>query len=239
VPQGPGQHKQLLEGDPGVPLLVRTCKRLITRECLVVIVTPHEAIRKCIFDNLPNECISHQIDFIDVGQPLLLVDTIAATERHWTAGETNIGLMADVFFSDQAMRTILDTPAAGTRWFGRARPSRITGGSAELFGWSWSDPQDTPAILAGLRRAREHADSLPAERDMLGTPLGGLWQLHRGALGLPLTKEAEPAGNWVEINDFTDDWDTPENYQKWQDAYRRRIICQPRFTCQIKNPPSS
>jgi hypothetical protein len=227
------------------PLIVRTCKQLLERDIPAVVVTPHEPIVRCLEANLPNEMAAGRVSVLDVGQPKLFAETALASASSWPVNDVIIGLMGDCYFSLAAMDTIqgfATRPPVGTAWFGRDRPSRVTGNEAggEIFGWLHVDPDDTEHILHGLRVAIDDANSKPAERDMIGTPLGSPWQFRRATLGLPLMRD--PGGEaWVEINDFTDDFDTPENYKKWLDAYRRRIIRQPRFTCLKKqpSPPSS
>jgi hypothetical protein len=210
-----GQFKQLLPID-GEPLVARTVRQLLG--CSVVVVTPHKEVKQAVIS----------ANLLDVGTPPLLVDTIAATLPHADNG-LNLGLMADCYFSTRAMDTMLS--AEGLRFFGRWGPSYITGNraSGELFGWSWRHPEDTPTLVGAIEAAKAQADADPAVRDQAGTPHGGLWQLYRGSVGLPLDASAIE-GHLEQINDFTDDFDTPENYDSWLAAYRKRIILQPRFT---------
>jgi hypothetical protein len=228
---GPGKGKetdivkQLLPAD-GEPVLVRTVRQLKARGLGCTIVTPHQAIKQAMMAEFTDDVIDHFIDFLDAGSPPLLVDTIAATTRFWA--ERNIGLMGDVWFSDRAM-DIITTPG-GFHFYGRIGFSHITKGQAELFAWSW-DSTCFASVTQALRASQEQSAALqPDEVDGAGWNHGGLWQLYRGCAGLPLVGHArDDSGLWVEISDFTDDFDTPEQYRTWQRQYARRIIHQGRM----------
>lgn len=226
-----GFHKHLLS-DGEQPVILRTVKQLLARDIGPIIVTPHEPIRNCVEGNMPNECAGGHVAFLNVGQPELWADTALATMAQHTVAGPVIGIMADVFFSDLAMDTIAEVArtATGPMWFGRAYPSRITGGDAEIFAWSHRHPEDASQIVAGLEVAAEDARAKNAGRDMLGTPMGSPWQARRATLGRPLVQDPDPSTAWVEINDFTDDWDDDAHYTRWQAAYRKRIIRQPKFS---------
>lgn len=236
---GPGaeipatEHKQLLEAG-GVPIIVRTCRQLRERDCAVVVVTPHQDIVDAIREHLPNYCIDHSVDFMDVGQPKLLVETIEKSAPEWTEG-LNIGLMGDTYFTDSAMDVMLR--AKEMMFFGRPFPSIITGNMAqgEIFAWTWNMPEDEKVMRTAINLSIEDADSKPGERDKAGTPLGGLWQLYRGCVGDPLVQPyLIVRKKWRTLNDFTDDFDTPQNYTTWLQRYGRRIVKQPKIDLEAR-----
>jgi hypothetical protein len=232
---GPGgaipikRHKQLLHIPGDGPLICRTVNQCLRRGISPRIITPHQPIKDAIYEAFTNHCIAHFVDFLDVGTPQLLVETIAASARAVRPHELEgpiIGLLGDCFYSDDAMDQIVRSQEK--RFFGRPGISYITGGRAELFAWTWNHAKDWAIQEQAIAAAIEQANADPAKRDAAGTPYGGLWQLYRGMVGLPLDSDIVE-DHFVTIDDFTDDFDTPEEYQAWCARYSRRMISQQKY----------
>lgn len=153
--------------------------------------------------------------------PVADMKDIAALERHYAlphfmacrarwndAGRTVI-VLGDVYFTTEAMDRICNDDR-GVRFYGRSRASETTGTPwGELFAISF-DPDDHSAIDAAYEALR----STCGERTIRG------WQLYRHLNGLPpyVTDCRNPIADndrFVEIDDFTDDFDFPSDYDNW------------------------
>jgi hypothetical protein len=222
-----GQYKQLLEVD-GEPLIVRTIRQLRARDCDVVVVTPHDVLVAAIL-GCPRRGTDPQISIVEVGTPNLFVETVARSAPKWADG-LNLGLLGDCFFSEYCMDKMV--AAKEMMFFGRPFPSSITGNcaSGEPFGWVWRHPHDWHRTMDAIKASVEQANANPEQRDMMGTPLGSLWQLYRGCVGYPLEHDVSLSRErFFVVNDFTDDFDTMENFENWKLRYDRRIIRQARI----------
>ena len=217
--------KQLLPIE-GTPVICRTIQQCLDRHVRPVVITPHQPIKDAVNDAFTDFCISHTVDFLDVGSPYLLVETIAASLPAIRPHEQNgtiIGLLGDCFYSEWCMDQI--TASDDLRFFGRMDGSVITGGCGELFAWTWNHGKNWLQQAHAIQMAIEEAAADPETRNQAGTPYGGLWQLYRGSVGIPLDVH-DCEHHFQTIYDFTDDFDTPEDYARWTERYSRRMIKQ-------------
>jgi len=130
-----------------------------------------------------------------------LAETALKTRPLWK-GRT-VWLLGDVFFTRQAIRTILGSHSLVT-FFGRMGRNLYTGKLGELFAAGFSEQGYAP-----LENAIE-----VAYRDALNGGKGMLWQVYRALAGFPLSKHEYAPGFLKEILDLTDDIDTPEDYHR-------------------------
>ena len=153
------------------------------------------------------------------------MDDAAALQRHyasphfmacqprWNLAGRTIVVLGDVYFTDCAMRTICMDTARGVRFYGRAGASALTGTAwGELFAISFY-PEDHASIVATVTAIRDSgwADSIRG------------WQLYRQLNRLPLHTHTFAANDrFVEINDFTDDFDFPADYDTWTANWQRQ-----------------
>jgi len=158
-----------------------------------------------------------------------LVETIHVTADLWRSDSITIGVFGDVCFSEATMDK-LATLCGGIRFFGRKSGSPITGGPPEVFGFSCS-PDRSSAFHAAIQRAIIDAEKMdPVWADggyrVLSTEPGSIWQPYRFLIGVdPYAREFERQ-LWVECNDWTDDFDTPERYRQYIETYAKRWIKQ-------------
>lgn len=148
-----------------------------------------------------------------------------ACQMRWNAVGRTVVVLGDVFFTEQAMRTICHDTVRGVRFYGREQASVITGTPyGELFAISFY-PEDHDTIVQAFAEITERYNN---------TVRG--WQLYRHLNGLPLEMTQNALADndrFVEINDFTDDFDFPSDYETWmarlesfrrkQNAERRRL----------------
>jgi hypothetical protein len=226
-----GAFKQLCEVD-GEPIILRMVKA-IGEVVPVTVVTPHAPIVQVLRDNLTDEFIAHWLDILDMGSPPLLTETLRNTARVWD--KTNIALLGDCWYSDRALRTIVDNIEAGElKFYGRREMSGLTLNGPEIFAWQWplTDMERMIQSIDGAKKQFE--DSKRQPYDKKGWPHGSAWQLYRGMFGIPLEEHIFDAdvnvqkatSAWVEINDFTDDFDMEEKFKYWKEQYARRLFCE-------------
>jgi hypothetical protein len=139
-------------------------------------------------------------------------DKFLSSAELWSADDPTIVLYGDVFFTEAAMETILSFAGAEFAFFGRPRPSQCTGHLwQEMF------------ALVIPPGSREHLQRTMLEvRDMLDEGQirrGGGWECYRHACGLTpvcvYAVRSDVANHFVEIDDFTDDFDSPYDYEQW------------------------
>jgi len=192
----------------GEPLLYRTCRQLRERDVFPVIVAFDERLRV------------EGAQFWSPDQPTRwLVETIGAS-RSLCDDRRTIGLFGDCWFSDHAMNVMCS--CTGLQFFGRYRPSMLTGGPSECFGFAFDAPDKVrvfDAIEAGI------ADAVEKDAGVHGSPTepGAIWQPYRRLCGLDMYDHQVPA-HWIDIDDWTDDFDTPERYERWITRFERRWI---------------
>lgn len=131
----------------------------------------------------------------------------SSTRPFWSEHGRTILLLGDVYFTDEAIRAIAAGSPTAYRVFGRYRASKVTGTPyGEIFAASWG-PARLEAMdvhLAEVERLRRAGES----RRPPGWLLLRLWQ------GTPVQRHVVKPPIWVEIDDWTDDLDTPADYDR-------------------------
>jgi hypothetical protein len=131
----------------------------------------------------------------------------AATRDLWNSKGRTVLLLGDVYFTDGAMATIARFAARRYRCFGRYRASRITGTPyGEIFAVSWW-PEQHAQMDAYLRLVHRTRASGAVTR-----PPG--WMLLRAWQRTPLGKHRVSPRWFEEIDDLTDDFDRPADYER-------------------------
>lgn len=144
-------------------------------------------------------------------------DKVLSSEHLWSASDRTLLLFGDVWWSQSAM----DLVAGNTQpWvaFARFGPSEVTGcRHAELFGFAFN-----PEHRSTIAGAGEHAAEL-GRSGKLRNWSGG-WQVYKIAAGVPdefikgvkhPDYNTRDLGHSVEIDDWTDDFDTPTDWDRW------------------------
>lgn len=129
------------------------------------------------------------------------------TRHLWSQTERTVLMLGDVYFTDRAISAIAAGSVTAYRVFGRYRASKLTGTPyGEIFAASWG-PDRIPqmdAHLAAVERMRESGECTRPP----GWVLLRLWQ------GTPVRQHVVRPPIWVEIDDWTDDLDTPADYDR-------------------------
>lgn len=121
----------------------------------------------------------------------------------WNDRGRTVLMLGDVYFTAEAIATIFAATEQAPYWFGRYGASKVTASRwGEIFAVSW-----WPSHHGRLDRHLRRVAASPHVRRPPG------WKLYRSMHGLPL-RHHTLAGDWVEINDATDDFDVPATYQR-------------------------
>lgn len=141
------------------------------------------------------------------------VDKVLSSIDLWSESNRTIVLFGDVWFSDTAARVISSWKRREIRYFGREGPSSVTGSAwGELFGFSFW-PEDHRAVRASIKLALNAHRAGISERS-------SLWEVYRASQGIDLN-EHSVEGAFTEIDDWTEDFDFPDDYDNW---IRRRVL---------------
>jgi hypothetical protein len=120
--------------------------------------------------------------------------------------ENTAYIYGDVFFSEEAIKTIVNTPTEDFMFFGRHSAS------LEKTGKTWEEifaikVKDTQYFLKSVDFIRCGIIDGSVWR-------GGAWELYRHMVGLDL-KDNSLNGHFTTIDDETDDFDFPEDLERW------------------------
>lgn len=190
-----GVPKQLISINEE-PLLKRTVRLLCENGCSNITIISHD-------DRLNIE----GCDFFKPPRYRWTVETLLSTCPLWA--KKTLVLLGDVFFTKQAMTTIT-MPSQGIHVYGRFGLNIFTfTGHGELFAISF-DKSNHYKIKEHLNIARSHA---------LSGGRGKLWEFYRSLAGFPLNEHKKEDKIFTSIHDFTDDIDSPEEYDKIKKKY--------------------
>lgn len=178
----------------GIPLLERTvavCRRFVPDRPTIVAVD-----ERLQLPGLP---------FLSPARRRWIVETLAGTAEWWA--QRTVALLGDVFYSERAIRRILEHPG-DLVFFGRRGPSYYSGKRyGEIFALSWRTD-----VGKEVRRALAHT---VAKAEHGGS--GKLWDL------LKVCREIFGGhwGLWHEIKDETEDFDSPREFRRLKWFYDR------------------
>lgn len=134
-------------------------------------------------------------------------DKFLSSKDLWNSSGRTIVMYGDVFFTEEAMETIFRYKKREWALFARENGSDITGTPwGECFAQSFY-PEHMPEHLSSLNRIAYE------RREGIINRCGG-WEHYRAMVSVPLN-EHKINGHFIEINDFTDDFDYPEDYDRF------------------------
>jgi hypothetical protein len=139
-------------------------------------------------------------------------DKFLSTLEWWRHDDLTAIVYGDTYLTDHAVDALLAAPG----WVGRADASTVTGCPwGELFGVTVA-PETHGQVAAAILRVR-HA-LIHHE-----IPRGGGWEVYRATQGLDLHPDAhEIAHDFTDIDDWSDDFDLPEDYRRWMERWLSR-----------------
>lgn len=138
------------------------------------------------------------------------IDKIYSSRSKWSRDDKTVILFGDTFFTEEAMDKIMTNQ--DTRWtvYGRIMGSAYTGKEyGELYGVSFY-----PESINQMKKCIERVAKLH-ERGTISS--ANLWALYRAMHNFPddLMDSHFAGTDFVEINDFTEDFDWPQDYDKF------------------------
>lgn len=194
-----GVPKHLVQID-GKPLLHHTVETLQARGANDIV----------IMAKVPGYAVAGA-QTVDPTTSALEETALGHSAAYWTSDSTRTTvLFGDVYFSPAAMDAIFRERGSLT-WFGRRGKGKSGSPYGELFGLTF----DGPGQLV-LRKAFRTVTAAKMQRRI--TRAGG-WECYRQIHSLPL-KIQRITTDFVEINDETEDFDRPEEYDMWLRAFR-------------------
>lgn len=132
-----------------------------------------------------------------------VVETLLSTQSLW--GDKTIILLGDVFFTESALNTIISGSNKNIHFYGRCEGSRYTSTPwGEIFALSFGRDNQFSLI--------EDIQNVISDAALGGR--GKLWELYRSLANFPLNKHMFEKKIFIQIDDFTDDFDTPDDYKK-------------------------
>ena len=199
-----GTHRKHLVKVEGEILLSRTLRLVAAYEPARTVVVVNEddldLYKAYLSDNTEFYGIKENVPYQTDAYKFL------SSKELWNPIGRTIVLLGDVWFSENAIKTIFKNPADDWTAFGRNGASKFTGHPyGELFAQCFTD-------------YREHELTLDKLDEMYRTGTckraASGWAHYQLMIGKdPNIHTVGP--RFVEIDDFTDDFDTPEDYDAW------------------------
>ena len=154
-------------------------------------------------------CMPQRPEDIRLDTTGYIAQTIALTSHSW--GGHNIFLLGDVFYSQDAIRKIFEYSGDFT-FFGRSSGSSLVNcGHGELFGM----------VLKSNRIIFFNELLLKTKEAFHKGYPGNLWNMHHICSGIQLGLRNIGSSNLIEIDDYTNDIDTPVDYERRKQLYKR------------------
>lgn len=144
-------------------------------------------------------------------------DKFLNSESLWNTEGRTIVLYGDVFFTEEAMKTICEWEGTDWRLFCRYEPSRLTGTPwGECFAQSFY-----PKDIERHKKMLEYVAGLWFRRQI--KRCGG-WEHARAMAGIrvDLGRHYHKPKLYHIIDDWTDDFDTPEDYDRFMENWSKK-----------------
>lgn len=171
--------------------------------------------------------VARSDDFKVNGSELIILDkatkqstcerTYIEVRDLWFNSDETIFMYGDVWYSDECVKTISNYFGNNIHFFGRKSPSSITGKPyQEQFALYINKPNYDKLINSIYK-----LEKMYQEKKIWRI---AVWQLYDLLHNNPPINHQAPSiinkGDWTEINDFTEDFDNPKDYDMWIERYR-------------------
>jgi hypothetical protein len=183
------------------PLLVRTIEQIKSLNYSDISIIKNKGVTD--YDFLP-------VKKIDISKTKEIgdIDKIFSSRDHWSKTERTILILGDVYFTDQAIKTILNHSPRDWFQFGRLGhsnlPDRKWKGN-ENFGFSFF-----PEHIEKIKKSCWESINLKKKGLIRRNRMAQFYRIMCGKEGYNADKRGQPQenlGNFIEINDMTDDID--------------------------------
>ena len=126
------------------------------------------------------------------------------SSNHLWSDERTIIVFGDVYFTDEAVQTIMSNKDP-YKFFMRKGPSKYTGkGHKEIFAFAFDGSMN--------EKIKEHIHELVS----INQGGAGAWRLYLHMHNITHARDYFKGDGYIEINDWTDDFDYPEDLLKWE-----------------------
>lgn len=135
------------------------------------------------------------------------------TKPLWSSWASTVIVYGDVFFTEYAMNTIREKTVYDYHFFGRPYGSKVTGcPHGEMFAVRFI-PQEHQTMIQALKELIEIHKANPIR-------IGG-WEFYKILQGFDLNYRNYQVEekHFTIIDDFTDDFDNPDDYNRWNHAW--------------------
>lgn len=178
----------------------------------------HRTVRLCAENGIEDIWITshkseHDVPGATRYEPEINFDKFYAAKKIWDL-EGTVFLYGDCFYTEEAMKTIIETDHDNIIFFGRFGESALLGHYGEIFGVKVIGAE-------AFDRFKEAVLNIFVWKE-LEKGRNGAWEIYRylnGIRGPQVNEHNFYENHYVEIDDFTDDFDTPEYYEYWLSVY--------------------
>ncbi len=162
----------------------------------------------------------YQNEFSDIyipnlSQEFLDCDKFLSSRSLWNNSGRTVILYGDCFFTNQAIKTIMEYKEKDWTFFYRFGGSKLTGCKyGEIFAFSFM-----PSQHENIEQKLMWLAGLGETKQVWRT---GGWEAYRVLSGAKTVFDIERHAeyrNFVSINDWTEDFDLPEDYDNWTKNY--------------------
>lgn len=189
--------KQMIEVD-GEPILHRIVRLCLENGVEDIWITSHKS--------------EHDVPGTTRFEPEYNFDKFYAARPIWSVDDT-LFLYGDVFYTEEAMSTIVNTNVEDFIFFGQFGVSPLTGHGGEIYAVRVRGEKTFLLFIEAILTCYMWKE--------LQKGKNSAWEILRymnGARGKDVYVHTTQL-NFVEIQDLTDDFDTPEHYLHWLEVY--------------------
>lgn len=145
-------------------------------------------------------------------------DKFLSSKDLWNKEGRTIVFWGDCYFTESAINKIMTYPIREWTLFARF-------GSSMYTGCVWGECFAQSFYSGDIEKHGTHLNKLVSLYKSGELPRCGGWEHYRSIVGIENLNSHEHRGNFVDIDDFTDDFDFPEDYDRWKKNYENYIPC--------------
>lgn len=205
-----GVPKHLIPFD-GVPLLHRTARQFKAAGADVVILGPKTHDPRYEVHGCVTVASPRQPGLYEVGMYL-------DARPWWLTTDRTILAYGDTYYTDDAVATIMGFTPREWHLFARFGPSQVTG---KWWGEAWAHqfyPDSHIEEITLIHHVVRLADQKLIPRALIYE----MYQTRQGGL-FPWSETQRDLGAYTEINDFTEDLDTPDDLLRWEKNFNTMV----------------
>jgi len=199
---GVAKHFIEIDGEPIIYRLVRLLRERNENDIHVVGLTKDYEIEGSKL-YIPNINYKENAD----------ADKFLSSKELWSKDERTIVFYGDCYFTEKAIDTILNYQPKEWTLFCRPGKSMITG-------HKWGECFAQSFYPEHLEKHEENLHQIANLWKRGKIKRCGGWEHYRAMVGLNLTKH-RMSTNYIEINDFTEDFDSANDYDLWIARYKK------------------